>query len=647
MKTLKNDVLNRNVPKTYAEFRERLKNKTLPPGFRWSGTTDRSPAARKALATQAAVLQDARAQAALERAGQTITDETGTTSYDEQGNAVNYLPSELADSQEVYAGREYGFQRADDARAIAAEERQRQHDAIQAELDVTDAVKSDKDKGLLPGTTAALTNLNKGLLSIADVAADIGIVPGMTELYKTFAPPGSKYYQEGSLSSKIVNRASALVSPPSLPAPEETPNAQVPPALTPPPDASEAELVDLQVMAKQAYAAQPLQNVRAWTMVQHSPTLTFYTKGGEVVIAVRGTADERDLQADSSITLNRLARSPRYLDDAKQVQAFKFAHPTFTSYSAVGHSLGGAIIDCLLRDGLVQSGVSYNPAIQPADMMANLPNRRIYNEDDPLYQTMGRFATGSEVRKNAKSSTATLANLGLVGFAKHKLDAHGLDNFIGGGYRAYYGDGGRWTNPLVGMEGGARSYYTQRDMYETDDDSELEEPRGETVTFSQSKGQSTEDFLQHVEEQGTLLSEENVLFDPDTTLTLDINFLSPVDQALYAPQISSTIFKNNHDFREYVAANPGYRKMRMRLYNQGRGPMSLPARNAIERMTARRRAADDEEDDDEHDAGDEADGNEEEGENDESEREDDDTTEGDESMNGFGVTKIRRTAIHS
>ena len=430
-----NSAVKLDVPQTYKEFRERLKNRTLPPGFRWSrGTMDHSAAAEAERTAAVAAVAAERLQAAATRAGQTITDEMGTTTYDADGNAVSVIPSEVANSQEVYTGKEYGFQRADDARALAADERQRQHDAIQKELDVTDAIKYEKDKGLLPGTVDAFNKINSGLISVADFAADVGIVPaGMKELYTTFAPPGSKYYTDGSIASKTIKPitdALTAVLPPELAA--APPSLQAPPPLTPPSNASVAELTDLQVMATEAYSSTPKANVSGWTMVTHTPTLTFYFKSGEVVVAVRGTADATDVQADASIPLNRLTRSVRYLEDAEVLRKFKFAHPNWTTYTAVGHSLGGAIIDGFIKDGLVQSGVSYNPAVQPIDLLANLPNRRIYNEDDPLYKMMGQFAKGVEVRKNPKSQMNTLARMGAVGFAQHKLDAHGLENFRGG-----------------------------------------------------------------------------------------------------------------------------------------------------------------------------------------------------------------------
>jgi hypothetical protein len=86
-----------------------------------------------------------------------------------------------------------------------------------------------------------------------------------------------------------------------------------------------------------------------------------------------------------------------YKEVESQINEFKKEHPE-KMYYAVGHSLGGALIDVLLRKGLIKEATSYNPAIQYNDINGGLPNRRIYYGSDPLYKLMGWWDKKSEYR---------------------------------------------------------------------------------------------------------------------------------------------------------------------------------------------------------------------------------------------------------
>ena len=84
---------------------------------------------------------------------------------------------------------------------------------------------------------------------------------------------------------------------------------------------------------------------------------------------------------------------------------------------AVGHSLGGAIADRFIKDGLIESAVTYNPAIEPY-ALNSLKNYRIYMHDDPLWALMGSHSDYGEVRGDPKKSVS--------------MDAHRIANFKGG-----------------------------------------------------------------------------------------------------------------------------------------------------------------------------------------------------------------------
>jgi hypothetical protein len=80
---------------------------------------------------------------------------------------------------------------------------------------------------------------------------------------------------------------------------------------------------------------------------------------------------------------------------------------------AVGHSLGGAIIDQFLKLKLVNSGYSYNPAIQQKDKHLKLRHYRIYHENDPIL--VSGLAADNIDEKREKPAK--------IGFAAHSIEA--------------------------------------------------------------------------------------------------------------------------------------------------------------------------------------------------------------------------------
>lgn len=173
-------------------------------------------------------------------------------------------------------------------------------------------------------------------------------------------------------------------------------------------------------------------------LVAQTPTLKFYRNGQQIVVAIRGTEpkDPQDLQADALIAAGALTSSPRFQNDLNTLQQFQIVYPPSAfSYSGVGHSLGGAILDEFLKSGALSSGLSYNPAIQPGDFQAPINNQRIYMETDPLYQLMGRHAKVAEVRKSKGESIwkRFMKKVPYIGKLYNAYTSHQLDNFVGGG----------------------------------------------------------------------------------------------------------------------------------------------------------------------------------------------------------------------
>jgi len=184
-------------------------------------------------------------------------------------------------------------------------------------------------------------------------------------------------------------------------------------------------------MAVAAYATTPPTNIEGYLLIKSTPGLKFYKAptDPEIVVAIKGTDDWKDIKADVQIGYHSLANSARLKEDVETLNDFQEQYPQKDyTYYGVGHSLGGAILDEFLKMGLVKKGVSYNPAIQPGDIRrTDIDNHRIYKQGDFLYKLMGQFSMSPEVR--AKSMTA------YVGSFLNPLDpftSHTLDNFEGG-----------------------------------------------------------------------------------------------------------------------------------------------------------------------------------------------------------------------
>lgn len=123
-----------------------------------------------------------------------------------------------------------------------------------------------------------------------------------------------------------------------------------------------------------------------------------YGRRTEFIFAIRGTIPTRhdDVQACALLVVNHLATAERYKRDKNFIEScirenIEGLEGTF-HITFVGHSLGGAICDQLIADGIAHHCVSFNPAIQPKDLH-NSNNTRYYKSGDPLYTLMGRFAS--------------------------------------------------------------------------------------------------------------------------------------------------------------------------------------------------------------------------------------------------------------
>lgn len=202
----------------------------------------------------------------------------------------------------------------------------------------------------------------------------------------------------------------------------------------------------LQQVASNAYKESPAP-VASINLLHQTPTVKFYQSSLNAklyVFGIRGTvvSDKQDRSADLSfnegIVGNNLKRSARYQKDKADVADFLTRYNVDDSDFIVGaaHSLGGALCDELLHDGLIDYAVSFNPAVQPKDVNFTQFHRRIYLDKDPLYQTMARnnVKNNIEVRQTKQTTGSNILgavnkNLGTLWQTK---GAHSIDNFVGG-----------------------------------------------------------------------------------------------------------------------------------------------------------------------------------------------------------------------
>ena len=200
----------------------------------------------------------------------------------------------------------------------------------------------------------------------------------------------------------------------------------------------------LQQIADQSYKDVPSQRIGQLELVRATPTLKFYkAPDNTIVVGIRGTkpTDVDDVKADAMIGVGQLESAPRYMRDLQTLQQFQLTYPPSQyDYYGVGHSLGGAILDMFLKNGLIKNGVSYNPAVQPQDFAnTTLPNSRVYMESDPLYALMGRNLTKKpETRAPRKKAwwEKAISAIPYVGNTAAKTydlyQSHMLDQFQGG-----------------------------------------------------------------------------------------------------------------------------------------------------------------------------------------------------------------------
>ena len=184
--------------------------------------------------------------------------------------------------------------------------------------------------------------------------------------------------------------------------------------------------------ADASYSQTPAQTLGIgadeFTLVQQSPTVKVYRRGGDILIALRGTkpTDTRDLAADASIAINRLGYSDRVKADEQFMDTLLRRFPSQTyNYYITGHSLGGAELLVFMRKyPFIKAGVAFNSALQPQDLIwqPGTSVKEIYTSTDPLFRLIGHFLARKTVIDAENLSKGTdIVSQGLDALSSHKL----------------------------------------------------------------------------------------------------------------------------------------------------------------------------------------------------------------------------------
>jgi hypothetical protein len=247
-----------------------------------------------------------------------------------------------------------------------------------------------------------------------------------------------------------------------IPAPSYEPDPTPPPSNTGLPDKS-----ILKDIADNSYkgTSDEMKDIPGFTLKLKTPTIVIYQKDTEnvMVIGVRGTADFRDFKAWFSTAFNVIPDSQRFKEDIQTISDFQQKYPvnTFTYY-ATGHSLGGTLIDELIKKGMVKEARTYNPAIETSDIpdvALSQKNHRIYADGDPLYLLQGRFDNPTEVRKSYKYYPSSMYDF-VPGYDKYKQHVLANPVFVGGELKSQ--PSLMNSNPFYHLQGAARPYTAEQ-----------------------------------------------------------------------------------------------------------------------------------------------------------------------------------------
>jgi len=253
----------------------------------------------------------------------------------------------------------------------------------------------------------------------------------------------------------------------------------------------------LQLIATSAYAAvngRTLPDIPECRAMAYTKTMVLWATNYKVaggafvmIISVRGTfgADTTDWDANISIPFNGLENSSRFQEDEAQVLEWQeFLKAEFKNialvYYGVGHSLGGAICDNLLRDRLITTAITFNSAVEPKNLGMTYEGfdvKRIYAEGDPLYTLFGQYAN-PKPKVLPSSELPPLPDVpdNIIGWLTTALERHKLSQFVGLGSRRMCG-----LKPFGVWRGAAHPAGSPEDMVRADNLYSRDQLRGVKV----------------------------------------------------------------------------------------------------------------------------------------------------------------------
>jgi hypothetical protein len=207
-------------------------------------------------------------------------------------------------------------------------------------------------------------------------------------------------------------------------------------------------LYDLVQMVASTYDDTTFPQIQGYRVYTKTPTMTVFRvdeNRNVFILALRGTqfTDINDLTADMAIikgiiadasTARNVRNSNRYQTDVSYIREVQDSVKEYLQiqnpiYYAVGHSLSGTIIDELLKDGLISSAVSFNPAIERVNLGEPNNNHRVYLECDVLYNLLGKFITNGNLEVISKANPAG-ADAGPIDTTKGSLECHNIRTVI-------------------------------------------------------------------------------------------------------------------------------------------------------------------------------------------------------------------------
>jgi hypothetical protein len=198
--------------------------------------------------------------------------------------------------------------------------------------------------------------------------------------------------------------------------------------------------------ARGAYKANPEKlEIPGFKIVYETPSFAAWLNDNTktILLGIRGTKEGKDFAAWAPSALNVLGKTSRFKETMEDFKNMITNYsPNEYEYYAAGHSLGGGLINLLVRKypNIIKGAITFNSSAEPVDFA--YPNddiiTRYYVSSDPLYRSFGRFFKKAIIIKKSSPLYFRIASYfpGVASFlvqGPHSLESHELKNFEGMG----------------------------------------------------------------------------------------------------------------------------------------------------------------------------------------------------------------------